>query len=292
MLKLLARSATGQADDGLFQHFWRTAESRERETGPRSFTWFCWITAEAKFSPANIAKRSAASAAAACLNACPVYRKIGGHAYGSVYPGPIGALITPLFQGLGKFKDLPQASSLCGACYEACPVKINIPKHLINMRRDIVAQHLNGPIERADLPPLGVGPAQPVHLSLDRAVAEMGPPAPSRRKRVGKGFAQNRRRLDPDPRHARSRAQDVSRVVGASETMSDVSMSVMNRVIDGRWEEPSRSQCARRCRRQLHEPLVRLVHSEIGLPELFADRARANKMGVENCSTSKSFTPD
>jgi L-lactate dehydrogenase complex protein LldF len=85
----------------------------------------------------------------ACLNACPIYRKIGGHAYGSVYPGPIGALITPLFQGLEKFKDLPQASSLCGACYEACPVKINIPKHLINLRRDIVNQHINSPIERA-----------------------------------------------------------------------------------------------------------------------------------------------
>src|SRR5262249_4176404 len=84
----------------------------------------------------------------ACLNACPIYRKIGGHAYGSVYPGPIGALITPLFQGLGNFKDLPQASSLCGACYEACPVKINIPRHLINMRRDIVNSHLNGGVER------------------------------------------------------------------------------------------------------------------------------------------------
>ena len=60
----------------------------------------------------------------------------------------IGALITPLFQGLGNFKDLPQASSLCGACYEACPVKINIPRHLINMRRDIVDSHLNGWGER------------------------------------------------------------------------------------------------------------------------------------------------
>src|SRR6185436_15981353 len=72
----------------------------------------------------------------------------GGHAYGSVYPGPIGALITPLFQGLGNFKDLPQASSLCGACYEACPVKINIPRHLINLRRDINGQHLNSTMER------------------------------------------------------------------------------------------------------------------------------------------------
>jgi L-lactate dehydrogenase complex protein LldF len=65
-----------------------------------------------------------------------------------VYPGPIGALITPLFQGLGNFKDLPQASSLCGACYEACPVKINIPRHLINLRRDINQQHLNSWAER------------------------------------------------------------------------------------------------------------------------------------------------
>ena len=85
---------------------------------------------------------------AACLNTCPIYRTIGGHAYGSVYPGPIGALITPLFQGLGNYKDLPQASSLCGACYEACPVKINIPRHLINLRRDIVDTHLNSWIER------------------------------------------------------------------------------------------------------------------------------------------------
>jgi L-lactate dehydrogenase complex protein LldF len=84
----------------------------------------------------------------ACLNACPVYRKIGGHAYGNVYSGPIGALITPLMNGLEKHKDLPQASSLCGACYEACPVKINIPQHLISLRRDIVTQHLNGRLER------------------------------------------------------------------------------------------------------------------------------------------------
>jgi L-lactate dehydrogenase complex protein LldF len=84
----------------------------------------------------------------ACLNACPVYRKIGGHGYGYVYSGPIGALITPLFKGLGNYKDLPQASSLCGACYEACPVKINIPKHLINLRRDMVTQGIAGKGER------------------------------------------------------------------------------------------------------------------------------------------------
>jgi len=78
----------------------------------------------------------------ACLNACPVYRKISGHSYGAVYSGPIGALITPLLRGLANYKDLPHASSLCGACFEACPVKINIPKYLIQLRRDQVYRHI------------------------------------------------------------------------------------------------------------------------------------------------------
>lgn len=72
----------------------------------------------------------------ACLNACPVYRRIGGHAYASVYPGPIGKLLTPLFGGLAEHADLPQASSLCGLCYEVCPVKIDIPHVLVALRRE------------------------------------------------------------------------------------------------------------------------------------------------------------
>lgn len=70
----------------------------------------------------------------ACLNACPVYRKIGGHAYGWVYSGPIGALITPQFVGIGQARELPFASSLCGACRDVCPVKINIPDLLLHLR--------------------------------------------------------------------------------------------------------------------------------------------------------------
>jgi len=72
----------------------------------------------------------------ACLNACPVYRKIGGHAYGWVYSGPIGALITPEFVGLDRARELPFASSLCGACREVCPVKINIPDLLLHLRAE------------------------------------------------------------------------------------------------------------------------------------------------------------
>jgi L-lactate dehydrogenase complex protein LldF len=70
----------------------------------------------------------------ACLNACPVYRKIGGHAYGWIYSGPIGALVTPQLAGLEKAQQLPFASSLCGACREVCPVKINIPDLLLHLR--------------------------------------------------------------------------------------------------------------------------------------------------------------
>jgi L-lactate dehydrogenase complex protein LldF len=70
----------------------------------------------------------------ACLNTCPVYRKIGGHAYGWVYSGPIGALVTPQLTSIGQARELPFASSLCGACREVCPVKINIPDLLLHLR--------------------------------------------------------------------------------------------------------------------------------------------------------------
>ena len=70
----------------------------------------------------------------ACLNICPVYQRVGGHSYGWVYPGPIGAVVSPMLTGLKEGSVLPQASSLCGACREACPVKINIPRMLLELR--------------------------------------------------------------------------------------------------------------------------------------------------------------
>jgi L-lactate dehydrogenase complex protein LldF len=77
----------------------------------------------------------------ACLNACPVYRQTGGHAYGSVYAGPIGAILTPQLQAMQHSQTLPYASSLCGACYEVCPVKINIPEILIHLRGRVVEEN-------------------------------------------------------------------------------------------------------------------------------------------------------
>ena len=72
----------------------------------------------------------------ACLNVCPVYTRTGGHAYGSVYPGPIGAILTPQLRGVENARSLPYASSLCGACYEVCPVRIDIPTVLLHLRAE------------------------------------------------------------------------------------------------------------------------------------------------------------
>ncbi len=91
---------------------------------------------------------------AACLNACPVYRQTGGHAYGSVYQGPIGAILTPQLQSMEHSQSLPYASSLCGACYEVCPVKINIPEVLIHLRGKVVREkrrHLSGKLDPENL---------------------------------------------------------------------------------------------------------------------------------------------
>ncbi len=148
MLKLLARSATGQPFTVYTNIFGGPREPGERD-GPEEFHLVLMDNGRTEILASEEYRETLRCIrCGACLNACPIYRKIGGHAYGSVYPGPIGALITPLFQGLANFKDLPQASSLCGACYEACPVRINIPKLLINLRRDINEQHLNGALER------------------------------------------------------------------------------------------------------------------------------------------------
>ena len=76
----------------------------------------------------------------ACLNVCPVYERVGGQAYESVYPGPIGAILTPMLRGLDAAPTLPWASSLCGACYEVCPVKIDIPSVLVHLRGRVVRE--------------------------------------------------------------------------------------------------------------------------------------------------------
>jgi L-lactate dehydrogenase complex protein LldF len=106
----------------------------------------------------------------ACLNVCPVYERTGGHAYNSVYPGPIGAILTPQLVGIGEPgpDSLPYASSLCGACYEVCPVKINIPEVLIHLRGRVVRSRQDWGGPRAKLDPENVAMQLVAKIFSDR----------------------------------------------------------------------------------------------------------------------------
>ena len=143
MLKLLARSSTGQPLTVYTSVL--TGPKREHEPdGPEQMHIILVDNGRSDILREETREMLRCIRCGACLNVCPVYRKVGGHSYGAVYSGPIGALITPMFRGLGNYKDLPNLSSLCGACYEACPVKIDIPKLLIQLRRDQVGTRVTG----------------------------------------------------------------------------------------------------------------------------------------------------
>ena len=146
-LKLLARSATSQ-HLSVYTHIMTGPKRRLEPDGPQQMHVIFVDHGRTEILKPETREMLRCIRCGACLNACPIYRKVGGHAYGAVYSGPIGALITPLFRGLANYKDLPHASSLCGACYEACPVKINIPKYLIQLRRDMISRRITGLSER------------------------------------------------------------------------------------------------------------------------------------------------
>jgi L-lactate dehydrogenase complex protein LldF len=137
MLRLLPRAATGQRITSYTTFVSGPRRSRE-EDGPDEFHLVIMDNGRSKLL-ANPELRESLYCirCGACLNTCPVYRKVGGHAYGWVYPGPIGAVVTPVMVGLPKAKDLPFASTLCGACRDVCPLKINIPHMLLNLRNQL-----------------------------------------------------------------------------------------------------------------------------------------------------------
>jgi L-lactate dehydrogenase complex protein LldF len=136
-LRLLIRSATGQRISSYVTTV--TGPRREDEVdGPEEFHLVIVDNGRSKMlADPNLREALYCLRCGACLNACPVYRKVGGHAYGWVYPGPIGAIVSPMLTNLSDSKDLPFASTLCGACKEACPVKINIPRMLLYLRKEL-----------------------------------------------------------------------------------------------------------------------------------------------------------
>jgi L-lactate dehydrogenase complex protein LldF len=156
-LKLLPRSGTGQRLTTYQSLITGTKRSPAGE-GPDELHIVLMDNGRSAMLRHPVTRQSLACIrCGACLNACPVYQQIGGHAYGAVYPGPIGAVITPQLIGIRRAAQLPFASSLCGACRDVCPVKIDIPELLLHLRAEIVegtaagtaSQH--GPARRAPL---------------------------------------------------------------------------------------------------------------------------------------------
>ncbi len=132
-LKLLARAATGQT-----LSVYTTLVTGPRRPGdadgPDEFHLVILDNGRSRVLATPFRESLQCIRCGACLNACPVYRRVGGHAYGGVYAGPIGSILTPLYDSVADNPHLPHASSLCGACQAACPVKINIPHMLIGLR--------------------------------------------------------------------------------------------------------------------------------------------------------------
>ncbi len=136
-LKLLPRSGTGQRLT-TYQSFITGTKRNATDEGPEELHILLLDNGRSRMLAHPVTRQSLACIrCGACLNACPVYQQVGGHAYGSVYPGPIGAVITPQLVGIEKAAQLPYASSLCGACREVCPVKIDIPRLLLHLRGEI-----------------------------------------------------------------------------------------------------------------------------------------------------------
>ncbi len=143
-LQLLPRSSTAERMNP-YNSFWTGVHEGD---GPQEFHLVLVDNGRTNVLADEIGRQALGCIrCSACMNFCPVYERTGGHAYNSVYPGPIGAILTPQLEGLDRAGSLPYASSLCGACYDVCPVKINIPQVLVHLRHQVVKH------ERATLDP-------------------------------------------------------------------------------------------------------------------------------------------
>ena len=171
LTQLLPRSATGQAMTVYTQLINGPRRPGEAD-GPEHVTVILVDNGRSRIYGGEYAEALACIRCGACLNACPIYRIAGGHAYGWVYPGPIGAVITPLLLGPENAAPLPFASSLCGLCKEVCPVDIDLPRLLLDLRRDLVEAGQGGALVGAGLRAWAWGAASPGRFALaERAAA-------------------------------------------------------------------------------------------------------------------------
>ncbi|MFE7156058.1 LUD domain-containing protein, partial [Streptomyces sp. NPDC057636] len=141
-LQTLPRSSTAERMNP-YTSMWTGTSDTETADGPRAFHLVLIDNGRTDTLADEVGRQALRCIrCSACLNVCPVYERAGGHAYGSVYPGPIGAILSPQLRGTASEIDasLPYASSLCGACYEVCPVAIDIPEVLVHLREKVADQ--------------------------------------------------------------------------------------------------------------------------------------------------------
>jgi len=150
LMRLLPRSATGQQISNYFSLL--TGPRRPGEDdGPEHMYYVLVDAGRTGLIGGDFQDMLRCIRCGACMNHCPVYQKIGGHAYGWVYPGPMGSVLTPSYVGLDKAIDLPHAATLCGQCQVVCPVKIPLPELLRKLRERQVDRGLRPWTERAAL---------------------------------------------------------------------------------------------------------------------------------------------
>ncbi|MCC6803095.1 MAG: iron-sulfur cluster-binding protein [Anaerolineae bacterium] len=168
LIQLLPRSATGQRMAVYVNGFSGPARDSEPD-GPEEFYLILLDNGRSDIYTSEYTEALACIRCGACLNTCPVYQNVGGHSYGWVYPGPIGAILTPLLKGKENAAPLPFASSLCGACKQACPVDINIPDMLLALRHDL--QNEQESVWQVGLKAYGFGFSHPLLYEMGGKVA-------------------------------------------------------------------------------------------------------------------------
>jgi L-lactate dehydrogenase complex protein LldF len=150
LLRLLPRSATGQSITN-YVSVLTGIRGKDDPDGPEHFHIILLDNGRSRLLGTELQPMLRCIRCGACMNHCPVYQNIGGHAYGWVYPGPMGSVLTPAFVGLENAIDLPNASTFCGECAVVCPVKIPLPDLMRHLRRRQVERHLRPWTERVAL---------------------------------------------------------------------------------------------------------------------------------------------
>jgi L-lactate dehydrogenase complex protein LldF len=175
MLQLLARSATGQRLTSYTTLLTGPRRPGEQD-GPEELHIVIVDNGRSSLVGGRYEEMLACIRCGACLNVCPIYRKSGGSAYSDVYSGPMGAVLVPLLSGLEREPDLPHASSLCGACTDACPVKIPLHELLLELRADLVGRRIASPLERLAFTLWSIAWSRPVGYRVSTRLARLGQP--------------------------------------------------------------------------------------------------------------------